>query len=70
MIKKIPGEIWKQMLFSGYKNLKKKYDVSNQGSAASYVESIVKDGNLLNGSLTSGYRTLNLLIEDGNDTIY
>ncbi len=70
MIKKIPGEIWKQMLFSGYKNLKKKYAVSNQGRAASYVESIVKDGNLLNGSLTSGYRTLNLHVEDGNGTIY
>ncbi len=70
MIKKIPGEIWKQMQFSGYKNLKKNYAVSNHGRAASYFESVAKDGNLLNGSLTSGYRTLNLHVEDGNGTIY
>lgn len=70
MIKKIPGEIWKQMQFSGYKNLKKKYAVSNHGRAASYIESVAKDGNLLNGSLTSGYRTLNLHVENGNGTIY
>lgn len=70
MIKKIPGEIWKQMQFSGYKNLKKKYAVSNHGRAASYIDSVAKDGNLLNGSLTSGYRTLNLHVENGNGTIY
>ena len=70
MIKKIPGEIWKQMQFSGYKNLKKKYAVSNHGRAASYVESVAKDGNLLNGSITSGYRTLNLHVENGSGTIY
>jgi hypothetical protein len=70
MIKKIPGEIWKQMQFSGHKNLKKKYAISNHGRAASYNESVAKDGNLLNGSLTSGYRTLNLHVENGNGTIY
>jgi NUMOD4 motif len=70
MIKKIPGEIWKQMQFSGYKNLKKKYAVSNHGRAASYTLSVYKDGRLLNGSLTSGYRTLNLHVENGNGTIY
>lgn len=70
MIKKIPGEIWKQMQFSGYKNLKKKYAVSNHGRAASYTESVATDGSLLNGSLTSGYRTLNLHLENGNGTIY
>jgi hypothetical protein len=70
MIKKIPGEVWKQMQFSGYKNLKKKYAVSNHGRAASYSDSLAKDGKLLNGSLTSGYRTLNLHVENGNGTIY
>ena len=70
MIKKIPGEVWKQMQFTGYKQLRKKYAVSNQGRAASYAESVDKDGKLLNGSLTSGYRTLNLHVEDGNGTIY
>jgi hypothetical protein len=70
MIKKIPGEVWKQMQFSGYKQLRKKYAVSNLGRAASYSTSIDEDGKLLNGSLTSGYRTLNLHVEDGNGTIY
>jgi hypothetical protein len=70
MIKKIPGEVWKQMLFTGHKQLRKKYAVSNLGRAASYSEGVAKDGKLLNGSLTSGYRTLNLHVEDGNGTIY
>ena len=70
MIKKIPGEIWKQMQFSGYKSLRKKYAVSNLGRSASYSVSMAEDGRLLNGSLTSGYRTLNLHVENGNGTIY
>lgn len=70
MIKKMPGEIWKQMLFLGHKNLRKKYAISNQGRAASYQTSVEEDGKLLSGSLTSGYRTLNLHVEDGNGTIY
>lgn len=70
MIKKNPGEVWKQITFTGYKLLRKKYAVSSHGRAASYTEDIVKDGKLLNGSLTSGYKTLNLHIENGNGTIY
>jgi len=70
MFKKIPGESWKQMQFPGHKNLKKKYAISNHGRAASYSTSIAEDGKLLTGSLTSGYRTLNLHVENGNGTIY
>ncbi len=70
MIKKIPGEVWKQMQFTGYKQLRKKYAVSSTGRAASYNEGVATDGKLLNGSLTSGYRTLNLHVENGNGTIY
>ena len=70
MINKIAGEVWKQIQFAGYKNLRKKYAVSNHGRAASYGEDILSDGKLLSGSLTSGYRTLNLHVEDGNGTIY
>ena len=70
MIKKNPGEVWKQILFSGHKQLRKKYAVSSQGRAASYSEHIAKDGKLLSGSITSGYKTLNLHIENGNGTIY
>lgn len=70
MIKKIPGEIWKQLQFSGYKLLRKKYAVSSLGRAASYAEGVNEDGKILNGSLTSGYRTLNLHLQQGNGTIY
>ncbi len=70
MIKKNAGEVWKQIQFVGYKNLRKKYAVSNHGRAASYAEDILADGKLLNGSLTSGYRTLNLHVAEGNGTIY
>jgi|SRR5882757_649528 len=70
MIKKTPGETWKQIQFAGYKQLRKKYAVSTHGRAASYTEDVAKDGKLLSGSVTSGYRTLNLHIEGGNGTIY
>jgi len=70
MIKKIQGEVWKQLHFSGYKNLRKKYAVSSLGRAASYANDVYEDGKLLNGSLTSGYKTLNLHVENGNGTIY
>lgn len=70
MIKKNTGESWKQIQFSGYKSLRKKYALSNLGRAASYSENIEKDGKLLSGSITSGYKTLNLHIEEGNGTIY
>ena len=70
MIKKTPGEVWKQIIFSGHKQLRKKYSVSSHGRAASYAEGLNKDGKLLNGSLTSGYKTLNLHVDNGNGTIY
>ena len=70
MIKKITGEVWKQLQFSGYKKLRKKYAVSSHGRAASYTTNVNEDGKLLSGSLTSGYKTLNLHVENGNGTIY
>ena len=70
MIKKHSGEVWKQVLFSGHKQLRKKYAVSSHGRAASFSVDVERDGKLLNGSLTSGYRTLNLHVQGGNGTIY
>lgn len=70
MIKKNAGEQWKPLRFSGWKQLRKKYAISSHGRAASYSDDILKDGKVLNGSLTSGYRTLNLHVEDSNGTIY
>lgn len=70
MIKPLPGEVWKPMSLSGHKNLRKKYAISNMGRAASFLQSMKEDGKILLGSVTSGYRTLNLHVENGNGTIY
>jgi len=70
MIKRNPGEVWKQIQFTGHKQLRKKYAVSSHGRAASYNDDVIKDGKLLNGSLTSGYKTLNLHVANSNGTIY
>ena len=70
MIKKISAETWVNLQFSGYRLLRKKYAVSSIGRAASFLLDVNEDGKLLNGSLTSGYRTLNLHLEKGNGTIY
>ncbi|UAY52285.1 NUMOD4 domain-containing protein [Ferruginibacter albus] len=70
MVKKIAGETWKQLQFGGRNALRKKYAISSLGRAASYTITVSEDGKLLVGSLTSGYRTLNLHIGDGNGTIY
>lgn len=70
MIKKNNGEIWKQIQFKGWKKLRKKYAVSSHGRVASYKDDVVADGKLLDGSLTSGYKTLNLHINGTNGTIY
>lgn len=48
----------------------RKYAISSQGRAASFKNNMYEDGKILNGSLTSGYRTLNLHLENGNGTIY
>jgi hypothetical protein len=70
MIRKLPGEQWKQLQFAGWKQLRKKYAVSNLGRCASFSNDVTEDGKLLNGSLTTGYRTLNLHRADNKGTIY
>jgi hypothetical protein len=70
MIKKIPGEIWKPLEFPGWKQLRKKYALSSMGRVASYTDDVADDGKLLNGSLTTGYKTLNLHRPGNNGTLY
>lgn len=70
MIKKLPGESWKQLRFNGYKDLRNFYAVSSKGRVASYREDIHSDGKLLNGSLTTGYKSLNLHRPDNRGTLY
>jgi hypothetical protein len=70
MIKKQPNEVWKPLQFSGWKQLRKKYGLSSMGRVASYTDDILEDGKLLNGSLTTGYKTLNLHRPGNNGTLY
>ena len=42
----------------------------HRGRVASYKDDVLADGKLLEGSLTSGYKTLNLHINGTNGTIY
>ncbi len=70
MIKKINREIWKPLRFKGWQSMRNRYALSSIGRAASYKEIVLDDGKLLEGSLTSGYRTLNLHVDGNNGTIY
>ncbi len=70
MIKKLAGETWKPLTFSGWRQLRNRYAVSTHGRIASYKKNILEDGKLLSGSLTTGYRTLNLHRPDDKGTLY
>jgi hypothetical protein len=70
MITKNADEIWKPLKLKTHSASKRKYALSSKGRAASYTKDLHEDGKILFGSLTSGYRTLNLHLEDGNGTIY
>lgn len=70
MIKKNNGEVWKPLRFAGWKVMRNNYAMSSHGRAASFKEDILADGKLLEGSMTAGYKTLNLHIKEGNSTLY
>lgn len=70
MIRKLNGEVWKTMKFSGSSGLRNKYAVSSNGRIASFRDDVLEDGKLLNGSITTGYRTLNLHRPDNKGTLY
>ena len=70
MIKTVAGETWKPLQFPGWKELRKKYAVSDQGRVVSFTKDVYEDGHLLKGSLTTGYRTLNLHRPNNKGTLY
>lgn len=70
MIKKLSGEEWKRIRFTGDEGMRSSYAVSNRGRVASFKEDVYEDGKLLNGSVTTGYRTLNLHTRVNKGTIY
>jgi hypothetical protein len=70
MVKKLAGEAWKPLIFPGWKQLRNRYAISTHGRIASYGKDIYGDGKLLKGSLTTGYRTLNLHRPGNKGTLY
>jgi hypothetical protein len=70
MIKKLAGEVWKPLTFAGWRQLRNRYALSTSGRIASYKKDILEDGKLLSGSLTTGYRTLNLHRPGNKGTLY
>ncbi|HEX7846879.1 MAG TPA: NUMOD4 domain-containing protein [Chitinophagaceae bacterium] len=70
MIRKLAGETWKPLAFPGWKHLRNRYAVSTHGRIASYKKNILEEGKTLSGSLTTGYRTLNLHRPDNKGTLY
>jgi hypothetical protein len=56
--------------FPGWKKLRNKYALSSSGRIASYKDKVLQDGKLLSGSLTTGYRTLNLHRPGNKGTLY
>ncbi len=58
------------MTFPGWKHLRNRYAVSSFGRIASYKKEVLKEGKLLSGSLTTGYRTLNLHRPNNKGTLY
>ncbi len=69
VIKKSSKEIWSPLRFRGSNTLRNQYALSSNGRIASYKTNVL-DGKLLNGSLTTGYRTLNLHHPGNNGTLY
>lgn len=58
------------MQFGGWKDLRKRYALSNLGRCASFSQNLEADGKILKGSLTTGYRTLNLHRPGVKGTLY
>lgn len=63
MISKIADEKWKQVTFSGWETMQRKYAISNMGRLASYQKNVEKDGTLLKGSEIEGYNVLRLRVQ-------
>ena len=70
MIKALSAEVWKPLQFPGWKQLRNKYALSSHGRIASYKNDVLQDGKLLQGSITTGYKTLNLHRPENNGTLY
>lgn len=63
MITNLPNERWKQVVFKNSHTLQKQYAISNMGRFASYETALKKDGAILEGSLTGGYKIIRMKVK-------
>ncbi|MEP6844360.1 MAG: HNH endonuclease [Panacibacter sp.] len=64
MIKSLPGERWRQLIFKNWTKLQRKYTISNKGRVASYINDIKKDGRFVNGSTVEDYRIMRFKVNE------
>lgn len=64
MVKSLPGERWRQIIFKNWTFLQKKYAISNKGRIVSYVYDIKKDGTIVNGSTVEGYKIMRFKVKE------
>lgn len=69
MIKSLKNESWKPLKFKKGIKPQNKYAVSNLGRIASF-EKTVDDGQILNGSVIGGYKTMSLRTGEISQTLY
>lgn len=64
MIKSLPGERWRQVIFKNWTRLQKKYAISSKGRVVSYTNDLKKDGSVINGSTIEGYAIMRFKVKD------
>jgi hypothetical protein len=63
MVKSLPGERWRQIIFKNWTKLQRKYAISNKGRVVSYINDIKKDGNIVNGSTIEDYKIMRFKVK-------
>ncbi|CAN5772485.1 hypothetical protein BH10BAC2_BH10BAC2_31660 [soil metagenome] len=63
MIKSLPGERWRQLIFKNWTALQKKYAISTNGRLVSYINDLKKDGSIVNGSTVEGYSIMRFKVK-------
>ena len=64
MIKSLPGERWRQVIFKNWTKLQRKYAISNKGRVVSYINDLKKDGSVVNGSTVGDYKIMRFKVKD------
>lgn len=64
MIKSLPGERWRQVIFKNWTVLQKKYAISSKGRVVSYTYDLKRDGSFVKGSTVEGYKIMRFKVKN------